>query len=207
MTPTDPLDYATGSTGIATPQLTEGQRRARKRRLLIFGLLLLIALVPYPTLICPSVQLQVVDPQGTPVNTIVSARWVGETTGGIREGRVPFDLRGSVSSPQQWEWNCTFGRLMARFSEFLPHSGGGAGGMRATISFLLPDGYRLDSEKMQLLPIFDYQGKIDGWTDPATGDGWGVGPSFYGSGDVLTITVRNLDKRRAFKGQVIVQKK
>jgi hypothetical protein len=98
------------------------------------------------------------------------------------------------------------GRLIARFSELLPHSGA-VGGRRATISFNFPDGYRLDSEKMQLVPNFDYQGKLAGWTDATTGDQWGVGSSFYGTGDVLTITIRNLNKRREFKGQVIVQKK
>ena len=50
---------------------------------------------------------------------------------------------------------------------------------------------------MALAPNIDYQGKVNSWTIPPTNDRLSINPPFYGTGEVLTLTINDPGKLRA----------
>lgn len=163
----EPLPYA--ALGVTTAS------RARPRwRFWLIAAIGLLAFVPYPTLVCPSVKFSVVDQAGQPV-PVSLLRWEGFANAGYKEGTVTFDGTTNASLPRQRVWASPFSRAFAVLASSLPHQGG----IRPTLARLwvtVPDGYSLDPSAMGLQPVVPAPGEpVDCWRDPRTGDYISVG--------------------------------
>ena len=193
---TEPLDYASPHSHPPrlSLSLTPQERRFRRRMLTGLVVALILGLIPYPTQVCPSLKLQIVDENGKPVTDVVSAHWEGLTDTGNLQGYAPFDMAGKLSLQRQWVWANPISRCWSRFSRNLPahFGGGGWADTCATVYFNIPRDYVLDAPAMGLTPDSAWAGTtIKGWRDPRTGDGFSVNAVFQGTGDVLYLIIRN----------------
>jgi hypothetical protein len=168
-----PLDYAARkSPTTRTPARTPTPEQLRFRRRLRIALLVafVLGLIPFPTQVCPALNVRLVDVQGRPLGEYVHVHWHGLFHVQSIDGWLSTDPAGTASLSRQWVWHSALRRVGSRLSGFVPH-GGGWGGQWADVDFGVPRGFDIDLPAMGLTPDSAWTGtSIQNWTDPRTGD-------------------------------------
>lgn len=168
------LDYASPSTPDPSlphhQRLTPEELRFRRRLKIVVGALILLALIPYPTQVCPPITLQIVDDKSKPVLDVVSVGWDGYCNADSLRGYVQFDLAARAALSRQWVWASPLKRFVSLIP--FPHGGGGWFSPRARLTFLIPAEYDLDGAAMGLTAT-SWPRAGSSWIDPKTGTEFG----------------------------------
>jgi len=187
--PVDSLPYASRNTPPAKGALTPQQLKRRRLRRIAYLALVLILIIPTPHLTVPPLTLQVVDSTGKPV-PIVSARWSGFRRTLDSAGYSPFDSNSQCTIPATYEWQSIAGFALYVAGEFMPHSGR-RNGCSAGAELILPEGYTVDHQAMQLTNNSTPGNLLQNSWSTATGEIIMIGPAPSGPSQILYLTLRN----------------
>ena len=116
-------------------------------------LVALVAFVPYPTTLSPSISLQVLDEQARPLPNL-SVTWRGGFYAAYFEERHVLDGQGRLILPSRRVWSSLVSRLFNALECLLPHSGGFRDHF-AEVYFTLPNGRSFDGNGGVLPLVWD----------------------------------------------------